>query len=51
MEVTEEGMLTEAREVHPKKAAFPMDVKEEGIFTEAILQPSKFRAGVCARSA
>ena len=35
MEVTEEGIAIEAREVQPEKAAQPMEVTEEGINTEA----------------
>jgi len=34
MKVTDEGMLTESREVQPWKAAFPMEVTEEGMLTE-----------------
>ena len=35
MEVTLEGMETEAKEVHPEKAYFPMEVTLEGMETEA----------------
>jgi hypothetical protein len=42
MEVTEEGMLTEAREVQSWKACCPMEVTEEGMVTEAsLVQPLK----------
>ena len=35
MDFTEEGIVTEAREVQPKNACPPMEVTEEGIVTEA----------------
>jgi hypothetical protein len=35
MEVTEEGMLTEAREEQRAKAPYSMEVTEEGMVTEA----------------
>ena len=34
MEVTEEGIVTEARELHPEKAYPPMELTDEGIVTE-----------------
>ncbi len=34
MLVTEEGMVTEVREVHPENAYYPMLVTEEGMVTE-----------------
>ena len=34
MEVTDEGIVTETREV-PEKASCPMEVTDEGIVTEA----------------
>ena len=41
MEVTEEGMLTEARAVQPLKALPAMLVTEEGMLTEAREEPEK----------
>ena len=44
MEVTDEGIVTEARELQPWKALPPMEVTDEGIVTEAReLQPWKAR--------
>ena len=34
MDVTEFGMVTEVRPLHPAKAMIPMDVTELGIMTE-----------------
>ena len=34
MEVTDEGIVTEARELQPEKAFNPMEVTDEGIVTE-----------------
>jgi hypothetical protein len=34
MEVTDEGIVTEAREMHSQKACCPMEVTDEGMVTE-----------------
>ena len=34
MEVTLEGMVTEARDVQPSNALYPMEVTPEGMVTE-----------------
>ena len=42
MEVTDEGIDTEARELQPEKANCPIEVTDEGIVTEAReVQPAK----------
>ena len=35
MALTDSGMLTDLKEVHPEKAEVPMDVTEPGIATDA----------------
>ena len=47
MEVTEEGMVTEAREVQPQKAFCPMVVTEEGIVTWPFASGWNTHCGAC----